>query len=428
MCGDYIEISSEPERFFLVGITQPNQSFEFGEQTLDELARLTDTAGGAVVGHEHLRLREIHAGTFMGRGNAERIAGMAQELAADGVIIDEDLSPAQTRNLEDIFELTVLDRTTLILDIFALHAQSREGKLQVEFAQLEYLLPRLRGKGTQLSRLGGGIGTRGPGETKLETDRRRIQNRISHLKKDILALEKRRSTQRRLRQKKEIPSLSLIGYTNAGKSTLLNTLTKAEVLVENKLFSTLDPTARRLRLPGGREVVLIDTVGFIRKLPHALVASFRATLEEIKYADILLLVADASSPMLEDEIRTSHEVLELLKITDKIILTVFNKIDLVKDISALQPIMERHQPNASISSLEGSGLEEFLQMIPPLLQKTKSVYHYGIPYHRFDLLAKIQAQGEDAVVEYFDEYIKLKVRMEPDIAKAISRDSDLKRL
>lgn len=428
MRGDYIEISSEPERFFLVGMTMPNQSYDFGEQTLDELARLTDTAGGYVVGREHLRLREIHAGTFMGRGNAERIAAMAQELEAGGVIIDEDLSPAQTRNLEDIFELNVFDRTTLILDIFALHAHSSEGKLQVELAQLEYLLPRLRGKGTQLSRLGGGIGTRGPGETKLESDRRRIQSRISHLKKDILAIEKHRNTQRRLRQKKEIPSLSLIGYTNAGKSTLLNALTKAEVLVENKLFSTLDPTAKRLLLPGGREAVLIDTVGFIRKLPHALVASFRATLEEIKYADILLLVADASSPMLEEEIRTSHEVLDLLKISGKPVLTVFNKIDLVKDELILQPIMEHHQPNVRISSLEGEGLNELMQMIPMLLQKTKGIYHYGIPYHRFDLLAKIQARGEDTEVEYLDEYIKLRVRLDQDFTEEISRDSDLKRL
>jgi GTP-binding protein HflX len=424
--NDYIEVATkEAERFFLVGMTLPNQSFAFGEQTLNELAQLTDTAGGKVVGHEHLRLREIRAGTFMGKGHAERIAGLALELEADGVIIDEDLSPAQTRNLEDIFELKVLDRTMLILDIFALHARSSEGKLQVELAQLEYLLPRLRGKGTELSRLGGGIGTRGPGETKLETDRRRILHRITRLKRDLRSLETHRNTQRHLRQKKEIPTISLIGYTNAGKSTILNALTKANVLVEDKLFSTLDPTAKRLLLPDGHDVILIDTVGFIRKLPHTLIASFHATLEEIRYADILLLVVDASSPILDEEIRTSHEVLGLLKITGKPILTALNKMDSATDDGFLRQVEEKNNPAVRISATTGAGLDALLQKISLLLHETKTIRNYMLPYHRFDLLARLQAHGEDVQVEYLDTHIGVTARLKRDVADELIKDPDL---
>lgn len=414
------------EKFFLVGMTLPNQSFELGEKTLEELERLADTAGAVVVGKEHIRLREINPGNFIGTGHAKNLAIFAEELNATGVVFDEDLSPAQNRNLEDIFDKKALDRSSLILDIFAQHAHSSEGKLQVELAQLEYLLPRLKGKGTELSRLGGGIGTRGPGETKLETDRRRIVKRISRLKREIKSVEKHRSTQRHKRIKEGIPTLSLIGYTNAGKSTLLNALTDANVLVEDKLFSTLDPTAKKLLLPEGREAVLIDTVGFIRKLPHTLIASFRATLEEIRYADILLLVADASSNMSDEEIKASHEVLELLQIPPKPIITILNKIDLVENPISLKHLSEDLKPSVLISAKNGEGFEALLKSIEHQIRKTRTVRSYMIPYHRFDLLAKVQSLVKQVNVEYCDDYIKANVIIDKKDSEKLEQDRDLR--
>jgi GTP-binding protein HflX len=423
----YFEPASDAiEKFFLVGITLPKQSFEMGEKTLEELERLADTAGAVVVGKEHIRLREINSGNFIGTGHAETLAILAEGLNATGVVFDEDLSPAQNRNLEDIFKMKALDRSSLILDIFAQHAHSREGILQVELAQLEYLLPRLKGKGTELSRLGGGIGTRGPGETKLETDRRRIVKRISNLKREIISIEKHRSTQRHKRIKEGIPILSLIGYTNAGKSTLLNALTDANALVEDKLFSTLDPTAKKLLLPEGREAILIDTVGFIRKLPHTLIASFRATLEEIGYADILLLVADASSNMRDEEIKASHELLELLQILHKPIITVLNKIDLVENPISLKQLCEDLKPSVLISAKNGEGLEELLTSIERQIQKTRTVRSYTIPYHRFDLLARIQSLSKEVEVEYCDEFIKANVVIDKKDTEKLEKDPDIK--
>ncbi|MBN1903204.1 GTPase HflX [Candidatus Sumerlaeota bacterium] len=413
------------EKFFLVGITLPNKSFDMGEKTLEELERLSDTAGAEVVGKEHLRLREIHAGNFIGTGHAENLALLAEGLNATGIVFDEDLSPAQNRNLEDIFQKKVLDRSSLILDIFAQHAHSKEGKLQVELAQLEYLLPRLRGWGKALSRLGGGIGTRGPGETKLETDRRRIVNRISSLKREIKSLEKHRNTQRRKRIKEGIPTLSLVGYTNAGKSTLLNALTDANVLVEDKLFSTLDPTAKKLLLPGGKDAILIDTVGFIRKLPHTLIASFRATLEEIRYADILLLVVDASSNMSEDEIKASHETLEILDITHKPLLTILNKTDKAQDIQILKRLMDENKPSVAISAKTRDGMDHLLQEIEHLIGETRLLRIYRIPYHRYDLLSKLQSIGNEIGIQYLDQNIEVRIRLDIKDSEKLEHDPDL---
>lgn len=416
---------SDSERAFLVGLTLPGESPAIAEQNLWELERLCYTAGGCVVGQESIRLRAINTTTFIGKGNAERIALIAKELETDTVIFDEDLSPAQTRNLEDIFEMKILDRTSLILDIFAQKAHSHEGKLQIELAQLQYMLPRLKGMGLELSRLGGGIGTRGPGETKLETDRRRILNRISYLKKEIKHIEQIRTTQRKLRQKKQTPVLSLIGYTNAGKSTLLNALTKSKVLVEDKLFSTLDPTAKKLILPDGTEAVLIDTVGFIRKLPHMLVAAFRATLEEIKFADVLLLTLDASSQFRDEELKSSYEVLDLLEIKDKKILTIFNKTDAVEDSALLNIQLEKHKPSVKISALNGDGFERLFEEIKKLLDETTLLKKYRIPYSRFDLLAKVQSLSEQVELNYLDDHTEITVRIDVKSVGEVERDKDI---
>ena len=428
MTEEFYIPESREEKTFLIGICHPHESMISAEQTLRELHRLADTAGAKIGGEDLIRLREIHPGNFIGTGHAHAIASITEELGADSVIFDEDLSPAQTRNLEEILEKKILDRTTLILDIFAQHAHSREGKLQVELAQLQYLLPRLRGRGAQLSRLGGGIGTRGPGETKLETDRRRILKRISRLKNDMAEIEKHRSNQRSRPLQKNVPAISLVGYTNAGKSTLLKALTEADVLVEDQLFSTLDPTARKLILPGGRHAVLVDTVGFIRKLPHALVASFKATLEEIKYSDLILMVADASSPTLKEELKASHEVLNLLELEHKNIFTLFNKIDLVEDRSLLAEVMEKNQPCEAVSAVEGTGLDALLNRMARLLSKHRKFCRYRIPYHRFDLLAKLQAEGRNVKVDYRDDCIRVACRLDSVNMERIEQDSDIIRL
>jgi GTPase len=418
-------INQVKESLFLVGITLPNNSFEFGEQTLDELERLAITSGAEIAGREHIKLRQIKAANFIGKGHAEKLALIAEELDATGVVFDQDLSPAQNRNLEEIFDRKVLDRSTLILDIFAKHAHSKEGKLQVELAQLQYRLPKLHGMGTILSRLGGGIGTRGPGETKLETDRRHILKKIAYLKHEIKGVAQHRKIQRQQRQKKTIPSLSLIGYTNAGKSTLLNALTNANVLVQDMLFCTLDPTAKKLLLPENRESILIDTVGFIRKLPHTLIASFRATFEEIRYADLLLLVVDASSPMYDEEIKACHEVLKILKFPEKPILTILNKCDLMEEPVSLKNLLEDTHPSVAISAKEGTGLDDLLKEIARMLEKSTAQKIYRIPYHRFDLLAKIQSLADKASVEYFDEYIIVEARIETKFASDLEKDPDL---
>jgi GTP-binding protein HflX len=279
------------------------------------------------------------------------------------VVVDSELSPSQQAKLEDAFGLKVVDRTQLILDIFAQRAQTKEGKLQVELAQLNYMLPRLRGTGTAMSRLGGGIGTRGPGETKLETDRRRIYTRIAHLEGEVENIKKHRGMQRKSRQRRGVVQVALMGYTNAGKSTLLNALTRADVLAENKLFATLDPITRKLRLPGGDTVLLTDTVGFIQRLPTQLVAAFRATLEEVTEADILLHVIDASHPNVEEHLRAVTEVLEELEASDKPTITALNKIDLVTDPGGLEKLEQEVAHPVEISALTGDGLMDLLAEI-----------------------------------------------------------------
>ena len=318
------------ERALLVGIELPSRNHQVPlAYNLQELERLAETAGATVLGKQHQQIKSITPATLIGRGKVHEIQERVNELHADLVIVDEELTPAQQRNLENAFRVRVVDRSQLILDIFAQRARSNEGKLQVELAQLEYLLPRLTRQWTHLSRLGGGIGTRGPGETQLEVDRRRIRERIGHLKRRLRTVERTRSLQRKEREEVPFATIALVGYTNAGKSTLMNALTAAGVFVEDKLFATLDPTTRALRLPNGDKVMLIDTVGFINKIPHSLVEAFKSTLEEVSNADLLLHLVDLASPQFEEQIDVAYGVLAEIGAGDIPTVLVANKIDAV---------------------------------------------------------------------------------------------------
>jgi GTPase len=351
------EVFAASERALLVGV-----EFQQEDHYLTELGRLAETAGAAVVGTLTQKRDRPDPEYFIGSGKIEELRALCVSSGANLVIFDHELRPSQNRNLERELGTKVIDRTELILDIFAQHAKSREGKLQVELAQSQFRLTRLTGQGAAMSRLGGGIGTRGPGESKLEYDRREIRSRISQLKKELAQIGSERSLKREKRRGSQIPVAAIVGYTNAGKSTLLNALTKAGVLVENKLFATLDPTTRRLYLPSGRTVLLTDTVGFIQKLPHTLVEAFAATLEEVTDADFLVHVVDGANPDFERQISAVYQVLEELKSITKPIITVFNKADLLKK-KLPKTVLKKYQPAVAISAVEKQGLDELLTAI-----------------------------------------------------------------
>ncbi len=404
----YEILETTGERAVLVGVRLPDmQEWQFTE-SMEELSSLADTAGAVVVGRFMQNRQHPEPATFIGKGKAVELADYCREAAANIVISDRELSPAQARNLEEKIGIKVIDRTQLILDIFARRAQTKEGKLQVELAQLKYLLPRLTGLGTQLSRLGGGIGTRGPGETKLETDRRRIRKRISDLERELKEVQQHRALLRKDRRDEPLPLVSLVGYTNAGKSTLLRTLTGADVLVEDKLFATLDPTTRRVRLPNNDIVLLTDTVGFIQSLPHHLVAAFRATLEEVQEADLLLHVVDVSHPNCEGQIRAVESVLESLKSLNKPVIMVFNKMDLLQDPQDL-PLTE--YPKLNISALTGQGIEQLLSLIADVLKERYSVVKLWIPYDKTNLVSLLHQKGNVRKEEYGVEGIQLEVEI-----------------
>ncbi|MCC8023286.1 MAG: GTPase HflX [Clostridiales bacterium] len=358
------------------------------ETSLEELEELAKTAGACVLGTMIQKRDAPSAAAYVGSGRLEEIAAFCRSHGVDLIIVDGELTPTQLRNLEDGTDTRVVDRTMLILDIFAARAISRAGKLQVELAQLKYTLPRLTGKGTQLSRLGGGIGTRGPGETKLESDRRHIRRRLEHVQAALDSLEAQRTMIRRRRKKSGADIVALVGYTNAGKSTLMNRLTQAGVLAEDKLFATLDPTARQLELPDGRQVVLVDTVGFVRRLPHHLVEAFRSTLEEAVEADLILNVCDASSPDCAEHLQVTMQLLEELGCTGNI-LNVLNKCDLAPNLLDL-PIVGKSVP---ISALHGTGTELLLNEITQNLPRRHRHVALHLPFDQIDLVAKIREDG-----------------------------------
>jgi GTP-binding protein HflX len=352
----------QPEKAILVGIELQEKSKIPLSESMQELKNLADTAGALVVGELSQKRTKPDQKYYLGSGKVQELKALVLSQKADMAIFDVELSPAQERNLEDALGIKVIDRTELIIDIFAQHAKSREGKLQVELAQTNFLLTRLTGHGVLMSRLGGGIGTRGPGETKLEYDRRRIRNRIAALRKETERVRKDRQIQREKRRKSRFPSIALVGYTNSGKSTLFNNLSKASVLTEDKLFATLDTTVRRVYLPAKNTILLSDTVGFIQKLPHQLVTAFRATLEEALEADMLMHVVDVSNPYFEDQIEAVFTVLEELKCSAKQILTVFNKIDqLEKPVS--NSLFKKYQPAVAVSALYGTGIADLLKIL-----------------------------------------------------------------
>ena len=393
----------EQERAVLVSV----DTGEFDvDSSLLELSELARTAGAEVICEMTQKRESPEAGTYLGRGKLEELAEYCENEKPDLVIVDGELTPAQQKNIERITDTRVIDRTTLILDIFAARALSGEGKLQVELAQLKYALPRLGGKGASMSRLGGGIGTRGPGETKLETDRRHIRRRISALSEDLKELEERRARHRERRKKDGVITVALVGYTNAGKSTLMNTLTDAGVLAENKLFATLDPTARALTLPDGSSVLLIDTVGFIRRLPHKLVEAFKSTLDEAVSANVILNICDASNDECAEHYKVTMDLLEELGCGDKPIITVLNKCDLVNDISI--PMTN----SVRVSAKTGDGLQELLEKVKEALPPTRKRVKILLPFSMGGVGAELRKTGVVHSEEYTAEGLLLDITAE----------------
>lgn len=388
--AEMIELSKIQERVILVGVSTDDH--DDTHKSLDELEELAATAGAVTVGRVVQNLDQIHPTTYVGKGKLDEIKDLLWETEATGIICDDELSPIQLGNMEDVLDTKVMDRTLIILDIFAGRASTNEGKIQVELAQLKYRQSRLTGLGKSLSRLGGGIGTRGPGEKKLEMDRRLIKNRIAQLNRELKDVKRHREVTREQRNKTKVPVIAIVGYTNAGKSTLLNRLTGAGVLEEDKLFATLDPTTRNLKLPSKQEVLMTDTVGFIRKLPHHLIEAFRSTLEEAKYADIILHVVDASNPQMDEQMYIVYETLENLEVRNKPIITAFNKQDKVEGDLILRDFKADHV--VRISARQGDGLAELQQVIEDVLREQKVLIERLYPYADAGKIQMIRKYGE----------------------------------
>jgi GTP-binding protein HflX len=398
------------ERIVVVGVVSWPRTLVQVEEDLEELGLLVDTAGADVVGTIIQRRARLDPATYLGRGKAEELAELCEGVDADTVVFDDELSPAQQRNLEKILGRTAIDRTAVILDIFAQNAKSEEGKCQVELALLQYRLPRLRGSGATLSQQAGRIGTRGPGETKLEVDRRRLTARIARLQRELRELESTRHTQRRGRERGLARRVSLVGYTNAGKSSVLNALTDAQVLVENRLFATLDPRTRRLDLPGGERVLIADTVGFVRRLPHQVVEAFHSTLEEVAEADLIVHVVDSSTSDPEGQIAAVHKVLEEIGAASVPELFAFNKVDL--DREATERLAERHPVSVVLSAVTHEGLGDLLAAIADQLRVPDVVVSLVIPVERGDLLARLHRDGEILSEEDRGGQVLVSVRLE----------------
>ena len=405
------DLNDVEERVILVGVQEGDG--EDAEESVEELAELSKTAGAQVVGTVIQKRERIHPGTYVGKGKMEELKMLLTALDATGIICDDELSPVQMNNLQQELDCKVMDRTLLILDIFADHASTSEGKIQVELAQLRYRAVRLVGLRNSLSRLGGGIGTRGPGEKKLEMDRRLIKERISQLKRELEQVKRHRELLREGRKRDRVMTAAIVGYTNAGKSTLLNTLTDAGVLSEDKLFATLDPTTRMLELSKGTRIYLTDTVGFIRKLPHHLIEAFKSTLEEAKYADIILHVVDASNPQMEDQMRVVYDTLQELEVTNKKIVTLFNKQDKLEEEQILHDFNANHV--LRISAKTGEGLDRLREVLEKIVTEDQIYLERVIPYKDAGILQQIRKYGQLMEEEYTEGGIAVKARVPKDI-------------
>lgn len=413
--GEPIVLEDFKERVILVGVSE--QDGDDAEDSLAELAELVKTAGASVAGTLIQKRELIHPGTYVGTGKVAEIAELLEHTGATGIVCDDELSPAQLKNLETMLNTKVMDRTLIILDIFAARATTSEGKIQVELAQLKYRLSRLTGLGRSMSRLGGGIGTRGPGEKKLEIDRRLINDRIAQLNRELKEVVKHREIARAKRERNAVPVVAIVGYTNAGKSTLLNHLTDAEVLEEDKLFATLDPTTRMLELEGHQQVLLTDTVGFIRKLPHHLIEAFKSTLEEAKYADMILHVVDASNPQMDEHMQVVYDTLRQLGVSDKKMITLFNKQDLCTDKEQLRDFQADHV--LQISAKNGQGLEELKELLADVLREGQIYIERLVPYDQAGSIARIRKYGQVVQEEFLAEGISVKAYVPMEVYSQI---------
>ena len=416
--AELIEIGEQQERVILFAAST-NDSDDT-EESVEELKELVKTAGAETVGTVIQNRENIHPGTYLGKGKIQELKEMVWESGATGVVCDDELSPAQLKNLEDALDTKVMDRTMIILDIFAARAKTREGKIQVELAQLRYRAVRLVGLRNSLSRLGGGIGTRGPGETKLEVDRRRIHERISQLKSELQDVERHRDVVRKQREQSGTLTAAIVGYTNAGKSTLLNKLTGAGILAEDKLFATLDPTTRALTLPGGEKVLLTDTVGFIRKLPHHLVEAFKSTLEEARYCDVILHVVDCSNPQMDMQMHVVYETLRRLDIKDKEIITVFNKVDRPDADTACRDMSADYK--VKLSAKTGEGIGELLDLFAVILRNRRIYFEKVFAYRDAGRIQTIRKNGQLLSEEYQDDGIHVKAYVPVELFEELYKD------
>ena len=416
--AELIEIGEQQERVILFAAS--TNASDDTEESVEELRELVKTAGAETVGVVIQNRENIHPGTYLGKGKIQELKEMVWESGATGVVCDDELSPAQLKNLEDALDTKVMDRTMIILDIFAARAKTREGKIQVELAQLRYRAVRLVGLRNSLSRLGGGIGTRGPGETKLEVDRRRIHERISQLKSELQDVERHRDVVRKQREQSGTLTAAIVGYTNAGKSTLLNKLTGAGILAEDKLFATLDPTTRALTLPGGEKVLLTDTVGFIRKLPHHLVEAFKSTLEEARYCDVILHVVDCSNPQMDMQMHVVYETLRRLDIKDKEIITVFNKVDRPDADTACRDMSADYK--VRLSAKTGEGIGELLDLFAVILRNRRIYFEKVFAYKDAGRIQTIRKSGQLLSEEYQDDGIHVKAYVPVELFEELYKD------
>lgn len=420
MADELYDTAQREERIILaaVAVTGEDDTWE----SLDELEELGQTAGAVTVAKVVQNRDRVHSGTYLGKGKIQEIKELITSSNADCVVCDDELTPAQYHNLQEMLDVKVIDRTVMILDIFAGRASTSEGKLQVELAQLRYRASHLIGGHSELSRLGGGIGTRGPGEQKLEMDRRLIKERITFVKRELAKVQRNRELTRKKRLENPVPVIAIVGYTNAGKSTLLNNLTGAGVLSEDKLFATLDPTTRRLEMENGEEMLFTDTVGFIRKLPHHLIQAFRSTLEEAKYADVILHVVDCSNSDMDMQMQTVYDTLQKLEVGDKPILTAFNKIDLV---SQEQPLKDLHaDKTVRISAKQNTGIEEMLGLLSDMLKENKMLLEEVFPYEEGGRAALLRKYGQILEEEYRNDGIFIRAYLDREYRYLFERKAE----